>query len=79
VKDPEILFLLVLIESGSLPRSYPAILASSDVGRRRVVSILIIVVFPAPLGPKSPKSSLGSTENETLSTTVNSPNFLSTL
>jgi hypothetical protein len=44
----------------------PAVLVPDrDVGRSRVVRILIVVVLPAPFGPSSPKSSPGSTEKLT--------------
>src|SRR5262249_28124266 len=45
------------------------------VGRIRVVSILIVVVFPAPFGPRNAKISPAFTSNEILSTAVKSPNF----
>src|SRR4051812_5213589 len=38
--------------------------------------MLIVVVFPAPLGPRNPKTSPGSTENETPRTASTSPNVL---
>jgi hypothetical protein len=40
----------------------------SRFGRTRVVSIPTVVVFPAPLGPSSPKTSPGETSKETPST-----------
>ena len=40
------------------------------VGARTVVSILIVVVFPAPLGPRKPKMTPASTANEMWSTAV---------
>ncbi len=42
------------------------------------VSTLSRVVFPAPLGPKSPKNAPSSTFNETLCSTVVAPKFLDT-
>src|SRR5690242_2125083 len=45
------------------------------VGGNSVVSILIVVVFPAPFGPKNANTSPFCTSNDTLSTAVNSPNF----
>ena len=41
----------------SLTTSYPATRAHPEEGPNRVVRILIRVVFPAPFGPSSPKSS----------------------
>src|ERR1043166_1682470 len=35
----------------------------------------MVVVSPAPFGPRNPKSSPGSTANETSSTATKSPNF----
>jgi hypothetical protein len=40
------------------------IFAVPDVGGRRVVSILMVVLFPAPLGPRRPMMVPGSTLNE---------------
>ena len=45
-------------------------------GDIRVDSILMVVVFPAPLGPKKPNISLSSILKEMFSTAVISPNFL---
>ena len=39
------------------------------------VIILIVVVFPAPFGPKRPTISPCFIENEILSTAIRSPNF----
>src|SRR5215831_4843852 len=44
------------------------------VGRSSVVSILMVVVFPAPLGPRKAKISPAATSNETSLTAVNEPN-----
>jgi hypothetical protein len=41
---------------------------------RSPVSILIVVVFPAPFGPRNPKRSQSGTLNEMLSTAVMAPN-----
>src|SRR4051812_40594782 len=46
------------------------------VGRSSVVSILIVVDLPAPLGPRKAKISPRCTENEIASTAVTAPNFL---
>src|ERR1700755_3185621 len=43
------------------------------VGRRSVVSILIVVVLPAPFGPRKAKTSPRRTSNDTSSTAVSSP------
>tara|TARA_B110000240_G_scaffold186698_1_gene223629 strand:+ start:304 stop:693 length:390 start_codon:yes stop_codon:yes gene_type:complete len=56
--------------------SKPAIKAFPDVGFSKVVKIIIVVLFPAPLGPKNPKISPFSTEKETSFTAVRSPNDL---
>src|SRR5579863_9660515 len=44
------------------------------VGFRSVVSILIVVVLPAPLGPRNAKISPSSTSKETSLTAVKVPN-----
>src|SRR5205085_2215826 len=41
--------------SGSLTGSWPAIESRPSLGASTVVSILIVVVLPAPLGPRNPK------------------------
>ena len=46
------------------------------VGLSRVVSILMVVVLPAPFGPRKAKISPFCTSNETSFTALNSPNFL---
>src|SRR5207245_1824577 len=48
--------------------SSPATLATPDVFRRRVVRILIVVLFPAPFGPRNPKNSPSSTLKDILLT-----------
>ncbi len=53
--------------------SYPATTADPAVGAASVHSILMVVVLPAPLGPRNPKISPGSTSNEIPSTAVSSP------
>src|SRR6266545_3481099 len=45
---------------GSWTTSWPSTLAVPEVGIRSVISILIVVVLPAPFGPSRPKSSLFS-------------------
>src|SRR3954451_23015460 len=44
-----------------------------DVGLMRPTSIRIVVVLPAPFGPRKPKTSPLCSSNETLSTIVLSP------
>src|SRR5881628_2078868 len=57
----------------SVFRSRPSTVARPDVGGRRVVSILIVVVFPAPFGPRNPNTSERAMSNETRSTATLSP------
>ena len=47
--------------------------ASPDVGITRVVSMLAVVVLPAPLGPSSPKISPSATVRLSPSTAVTPP------
>ena len=49
---------------GSATTSWPSTRAVPEVGSSSVMSILIVVVLPAPLGPSRPKSSPRSTSNE---------------
>jgi hypothetical protein len=44
-----------LTESRSVAESYPATLALPDVALASVQRILMVVVLPAPLGPRKPK------------------------
>src|SRR6185503_12601625 len=46
----------------------PSIVTSPAVGRRRPVSILMVVLLPAPLGPRKPKNRPRGTSNEMPST-----------
>src|ERR1700733_7185250 len=46
-----------------------------EVGCSSVVNILMVVVLPAPLGPRKAKISPLATSNDTLATAVKSPNF----
>jgi hypothetical protein len=55
----------------------PRTLPDPIVGRVWPVSIVIIVVFPDPFGPRSPNNDPLSTEKETFSTAVKPQNFLS--
>src|SRR6187401_2148118 len=60
----------------SVATSNPATRAAPAVGRSSVQRIEIVVVLPAPFGPRNPNSSPGSTENDTPSTAVKSSNRL---
>src|ERR1035441_6513056 len=51
----------------------PATRASPEEGGNRVVSILIVVVLPAPLEPSNPKTSPAFTDKVSASTAVNAP------
>src|ERR1035441_3808366 len=51
----------------------PATRASPEEGGNSVVSILIVVVLPAPLEPSKPKTSPALTARVTASTAVNVP------
>ena len=53
--------------------SKPSTVAFPPVGRARVHSILIVVVLPAPLGPRKAKTSPRATENDTSFTASTSP------
>src|SRR5450631_4292244 len=48
--------------------SKPATAAKPDVAGSKVVSTLIVVLLPAPLGPRRPKISPGATDRSMLST-----------
>jgi hypothetical protein len=52
----------------------PATRASPEEGRNSVVSILIVVVLPAPLEPSRLNTSPALTERVRVSTAVNAPN-----
>jgi len=56
--------------AGSLLTSWPATTASPPVTEASVERILMMVVLPAPLGPRSPKTSPSSTEKVTPSTAL---------
>src|SRR5262245_61726578 len=62
------------IRSRSVCTSKPATVASPEVGGSRPVSILIVVVLPAPFGPRKPNTSPGWTSSVTWSTATKSPN-----
>ncbi len=50
-----------LMRARSLARSRPSRLARPEVGRVRPVNMRMVVVLPAPLGPRKPKTSPGWT------------------
>src|SRR5204863_4618303 len=54
--------------SSSRSRGWPSIVASPSVGRSRPVSILIVVLLPAPFGPRKPKKRPRATRKEMWST-----------
>src|SRR5208337_2895892 len=60
--------------SGSRSSSRPATRTRPLVGGRNPVIIRIVVVFPAPLGPRKPNTSPSGTKKETSSTTFLSTN-----
>ena len=49
-------------------RRRPSIAASPEVGRRSPVSIRIVVLLPAPFGPRKPKKRPRATRKDTWST-----------
>ena len=59
-----------------VPGSSPSSVSVPVVGRSSVVSILIVVVLPAPLGPRKAKISPRATSNEMSSTACTSPKVL---
>src|SRR5438132_139921 len=61
---------------GRAVTSSPSSSSEPVVGRNRVVSILIVVVFPAPFGPRNAKISPGRTSKETSFTAMTLPNDL---
>ena len=65
---------LARFRDGARGRGRPATLPL--VGLSSVVSILMVVVLPAPLGPRKAKISPGATSKETSSTATKSPNRL---
>ena len=58
---------------GSAVTSYPATRAPPEVGLSNVDRMRMVVVFPAPLGPRKPNSSPRSTSKLTSSTARDSP------
>src|SRR3954454_4596212 len=62
--------------SRSLTESWPATYAAPEVGRASVQSMLMVVVLPAPLGPRKPKTSPAATSKLTPRTASRSPKAL---
>src|SRR5437763_9130861 len=62
--------------SRSRTTSWPATCATPEVGLASVQSMLIVVVLPAPLGPRNPNTSPVATSNSTPRTAWTSPKFL---
>ncbi len=52
---------------------YPAILASPSLGARNPVRIFMVVVFPAPFGPRKATTCPRGIEKETSLTATKSP------
>src|SRR3990172_126176 len=65
-----------LTRAFSFTTSWPMTRAAPAVGFKRVVSILMRVVLPAPLGPRRPKNSPSGTSRLTPPNAVSSPYFL---
>ena len=65
--------ILFLTSSSSLTTSKPATLTSPEVGLASVVRTLMVVLLPAPFGPRKPKNSPFSTWNEIPSTAFTFP------
>ncbi len=66
----------LLIRSRSPLTSKPSTLPSPEDGARMPQSMRIVVLLPAPLGPKKPNISPFPTSKLIESTAVKSPNFL---
>src|SRR5882762_7566566 len=56
-----------------LSKSRPRISMRPELGASKPVSILMVVDFPAPLGPRNPKNCPGATRRFTSRTATNSP------
>src|SRR6185503_20058470 len=65
-----------LAASGSRARSRPAIVTRPEVGFSSPAMMRMVVVLPAPLGPRKPWISPAATSRLTPSTAVKSPYFL---
>ena len=62
--------------SSSSRNGRPRTVAEPELGRTRPSTARIVVVFPAPFGPRKPVTRAGSTRNERSSTASVSPNRL---
>src|SRR5215471_9462869 len=62
--------------SGSAARSWPLMVMRPAVGLSSPAIMRMVVVLPAPLGPRNPWISPGATERLTPSTAVKAPYFL---
>ena len=58
---------------GSWERRTPSMTASPEVGRRRPVSMRMVVLFPAPFGPRNPKKRPRATRKRRPSTAALGP------
>src|SRR5689334_20138560 len=61
---------------GSAPMSWPQMTAVPALGARKPVIIFIVVDLPAPFGPRKPSTSPFGTVNETSSTAMSGPKYL---
>src|SRR5215468_2198504 len=66
----------LLAASGSRARSWPSISTRPAVGLSSPAIMRMVVVLPAPFGPRKPWISPGATERLTPSTAVKAPYFL---
>ena len=65
--------MILFTPRGSADRRTPSITASPEVGRRRPVSMRMVVLLPAPFGPRNPKKRPRATEKRSPSTAVLEP------
>src|SRR6185436_5382661 len=68
-----------LAASGSFFKSWPLIVIAPDVGLSSPAIMRMVVVLPAPFGPRKPWISPGATSSDTPSTAVKLPYRLTTL
>ncbi len=61
---------------GSATTSWPSTVAVPPSGGKKQLSIFMVVVLPAPLGPMKPSTSPLLTANETSSTATSGPKVL---
>src|SRR3954469_24368780 len=69
----------IFASSGRAARSWPFTRIRPDVGFSSPAIMRIVVVLPAPFGPRKPWISPGSTDRLTPSTAVNGPYFLTSV